>query len=541
VKVYSGKSVFPGIAFGAVRLLKRQEFRIDESPSEDPEAEWALFETVKKQTDGELEALYEKTKAEVGEEDANIIDVQRMILEDGDFLEAVEDLIKNESCRAAHATAKAGKQFADFFAGLEDPYMRARSADMADVSHRMVGLLLGKQDSFTLHEPSIVAAEDLSPSETLQLDKKLIRAFVTRKGSTTSHTAILARTFKIPSLVQAEIPLDDDMDGKAAAVDGHEGLVYVEPGEEIRRNLETRKRRDEEERRELEQVRGLPTVTKDGRKVELFANIGSVEDMEAALKEDAEGIGLFRSEFLYLGREDIPGEEEQFSAYRRVAEGMAGKKVVIRTMDIGADKQAAYLGLEEEANPALGYRAIRICFDRPDLFRTQLRAIYRASAYGKIAVMFPMITSLWELQYCKKAAGEVRQELSREGIKTGEVELGIMIETPAAALCAAELAEEADFFSVGTNDLTQYTLAIDRQNEKLGRFMDTHHPAILRLLRMTVEGARHGGIWAGICGELAADPEMTETLIKMGYDELSVSPAFVLETRKRIREMNIGQ
>ncbi|MDR1898932.1 MAG: phosphoenolpyruvate--protein phosphotransferase, partial [Treponema sp.] len=486
-------------------------------------------------------AIYEKTKAEIGEEDANIIDVQRMILEDGDFLEAVENLIRGESCRAAHAAARAGRQFAEFFAGLDDPYMRARSADMADVSRRMVGLLLNKRESFTLREPSVVVAEDLSPSETLQLDKKLIRAFITRRGSTNSHTAILARTFKIPSLVQTDIPLDDGIDGRPMAVDGHEGFVYLEPDEETRQRLEARKRRDEEERRELEQVRGLPTVTRGGRKVELFANIGSVEDMEAALKEDAEGIGLFRSEFLYLGREDLPGEEEQFNAYRAVAEGMGGRKVVIRTMDIGADKQAAYLGLGKEENPALGYRAIRICFDRPDLFKTQLRAIYRASSYGKIAVMFPMITSLWELQHCKKTAAEVRQELSREGIVAGDVELGIMIETPAAALCAAELAREADFFSVGTNDLTQYTLAIDRQNEKLSRFMDTHHPALLRLLRMTVEGAHAGGIWAGICGELAADPEMTETLIEMGYDELSVSPAFILGTRKRIREMKGGQ
>jgi phosphotransferase system enzyme I (PtsI) len=539
VKVYSGKGVFPGIAFGAARLLRRQEFSVDESPSASPEDEWALFEAAKKRTDEELEAIYEKTKAETGEEDANIIDVQRMILEDGDFLEAVEDLIKNESCRAAHAVARAGKQFADLFAGLDDPYMKARSADMADVSRRSVGLLLDRRETFALHEPSVVVADDLSPSETLQLDRKLIRAFVTRKGSTNSHTAILARTLRIPSLVQAEIPLDDGMNGKTMAVDAHEGTVYLEPDGETRRRLETRKSRDGEERRELERMRGLPTVTRDGRKVELFSNIGSVEDMEAALNEDAEGIGLFRSEFLYLGREDFPGEEEQFDAYRKVAEGMGGRKVVIRTMDIGADKQAAYLGLEKEANPALGYRAIRICFDRPDLFRTQLRAIYRASSHGKIAVMFPMITSLWELRLCRKTAEEVRRELSDGGVTTGDVELGIMIETPAAALCAAELAREADFFSVGTNDLTQYTLAIDRQNEKLGRFMDTRHPALLRLLRMTVEGAHKAGIWAGICGELAADPEMTETLIEMGYDELSVSPACILETRKRIREINI--
>ncbi|MDR0588939.1 MAG: phosphoenolpyruvate--protein phosphotransferase [Spirochaetaceae bacterium] len=539
MKVYSGKGVFPGIAFGIAWLFKRQELSIDESPSLSPKDEWALFEAAKKQTDEELEALFEKTKAEIGEEDANIIDVQRMILEDGDFLEAVEDLIKNESCRAAHAVARAGKRFADFFASLEDPYMKARSADMADVSRRIVELLLGKRESFVLHEPSVIVAEDLSPSETLQLDKKLIRAFVTRRGSTNSHTAILARTFKIPSLVQAEIPLDDSMNGKAMAVDGHGGAVYLEPDEETLSRLETRQRRDEDARRELERMRGLPTVTRGGRKLELFGNIGGVEDIEAALNEDAEGIGLFRSEFLYLGREGPPGEEEQFNAYRRVAERMGGKKVVIRTMDIGADKQASWMGLEEEANPALGYRAIRICYDRPDLFRTQLRAIYRASAYGTIAVMFPMITSLWELQQCRKTAEEVRRELSDEGIRTGDVELGIMIETPAAALCAAELAREADFFSVGTNDLTQYTLAIDRQNEKLARFMDPHHPALLRLLRMIVEGAHKAGIWAGICGELAADPEMTETLIEMGYDELSVSPAFILETRKRIREMNI--
>jgi phosphotransferase system enzyme I (PtsI) len=388
--------------------------------------------------------------------------------------------------------------------------------------------------------PAVSVADDLSPSETLQLDKRFVRAFVIRRGSLTSHTAILARSLKIPSLIQCDIPLDPALQGKEAAVDGHDGTVYVEPNGDLRKTLEKRRAADCQAAQALEELRGKPAITRDGRRVELFANIGGVEDMEAALAGDAEGIGLFRSEFLYLGRKDLPGEEEQFEAYRRVIAGMGGRRVIIRTIDIGADKKADYLGLEAEENPALGCRGIRLCFDRPDVFLTQLRAIYRAAAFGKAAIMFPMISSLWELRRCKEAAAQAAEELVRQGNAAGKPELGIMIETPAAALIAGDLAREADFFSVGTNDLTQYTLAVDRQNEKLAPFMDPHHPAILRLLGMVVESAHEAGIRAGICGELAADPDLTGTFLKMGYDELSVSPAFILGLRGRIRAMDLS-
>ena len=537
LKQFSGKTVFPGIAFGKATLLIKEELAMDKTPCSDPGVEWTAFTDAIKSADRQLAALFEKTREELGEEEALIVDVQRMMLQDDDFLDAVKDLIENEASRAAYAVDRVGKQFYDQFAALDDPYMQARAPDIADLSRRLVSNITGIDTTFTLTGPSVVIAEDLTPSDTLSLDKKMIRAFVTRKGSTNSHTAILARILKIPSLVQSDISLNKDFDGKAAAVDGHAGIVYIDPDETINKKLKQREEADKAEEKSLEALRGLPTVTKSGKKIELAANIGSVEDLKAVVENDAEGIGLFRSEFLYMGRSNYPGEEEQFKAYKAAAEALKGKRVIIRTLDIGADKQAAYFGLPSEENPALGYRAVRICLDRTDMFKTQLRALYRAAAFGRIAVMFPMIASVWELKRCKELAAEARAEAEKNGKATGEIELGIMVETPAAALCADDLAKEAAFFSVGTNDLTQYTLAIDRQNADLDKYLDIHHPALLKLLEMIATSAHKAGIWAGICGELASDPEMTASFVKMGYDELSVSPAFILGLRKRIREM----
>ena len=534
---YSGKTVFQGVAFGKSTLLIKEELVLDKSPCANPDDEWTVFTGAVQTADKQLEVLFEKTRKELGEEEALIIDVQRMMLQDDDFLEAVKDLIQKETSRAAYAVERVGKQFYDQFAALDDPYMQARAPDIADLSRRLVSIITGTEVAFTLTEPSIVIAEDLTPSDTLSLDKKMIRAFVTRKGSTNSHTAILARILKIPSIVQSDIPLNKGFYGKEAAVDGHAGVVYIEPDEATSKKLKKLEEADKAEKKSLETLRGLPSVTKSGKKIELAANIGSVEDLQAVLDNDAEGIGLFRSEFLYMGRNNYPGEEEQFNAYKTVAEALKGKRVIIRTLDIGADKQAAYFGLPKEENPALGYRAVRICLDRTDMFKTQLRALYRAAAFGKIAVMFPMITSVWELKRCKELAAEARAELIKQGKTAGDIELGIMVETPAAALCADELAKEAAFFSVGTNDLTQYTLALDRQNADLDKYLDTHHPALVKLLAMIAVSAHKAGIWAGICGELAADPEMTASLVSMGYDELSVSPSFILGLRKRIREM----
>jgi phosphotransferase system enzyme I (PtsI) len=534
---FSGKTVFPGVAFGKARLLIKADLSVDTSPSGDPDAEWKVFKAAVQTADGQLAILYEKTKQDLGEEEAMIIDVQRMMLEDEDFLEAVEAFIRNEKSRAAYAVDRVGKQLYDQFDALDDPYMKARAPDIADISRRLTAILTGADTAFSLSAPSIVIAEDLTPSDTLGLDKKLVRAFVTRQGSTNSHTAILARILKIPSIVQADIPLDRNFEGKNAAVDGHTGKIYLEPDGDTEKQLREKQEKDKAEEKSLEALRGLPTVTKSGKKIELAANIGGVEDMEAVLSNDAEGIGLFRSEFLYLGRNNYPGEEEQFAAYKQVAAAMKGKRVVLRTLDIGADKQAEYFGIDKEDNPALGYRAVRICIDRPEIFKTQLRALYRAAAFGNVAVMFPMIASHWELKRCKELAAEAQHELEEKNIPFGKIDLGIMVETPAAALCAEELAKEAAFFSVGTNDLTQYTLAIDRQNAHLEPFLDIHHPALIKLLQYIVDSAHKAGIWAGICGELASDSEMTETFISMGYDELSVSPAFILGMRKRIREL----
>jgi phosphotransferase system enzyme I (PtsI) len=541
MECYSGKSVYPGVSFGAVFQIKKIQPIIDESPAKDTQSEWERFEEAIQYADTELELLYNKTLEEIGSEEADIIDVQRKILIDEDFLEAVRVCIMAEGRRAAYAVSKTGKFFYETFAALDNPYMRARALDIRDVERRIIRILTGGQEELKLPEPSIVIADDLSPSETVQLDKALVRAFIIRHGSTNSHTAILARTLRIPSLIQTDIPLDAEFSACFAAVDAHNGKFYLEPDEAIIRTLESLRDNDKKEEAALDKFRGLSSITKDGIEVLVYANIGGPEDLEAVLANDAEGIGLFRSEFLYLSRDDYPSEDEQFEAYRSVAEGMKGRPVIIRTLDIGADKKIPYFELAQEENPALGFRAIRICFEKVDVFKTQLRAIYRASAFGNISVMFPMIASLWELRRCKEIAAEVREELAAEGIAFKELPLGIMIETPAAVLIADELAKEADFFSVGTNDLTQYTLAVDRQNEKLSPFSDPHHPAILKLLQLTAESAQRAGIIAGICGELASDPELTEFLVQIGYRELSVSPGFILKIRQKIRSLRTGK
>lgn len=539
MEVYQGKGVFHGIAFGTVHLLQKQDTAIENTYVQDTATEWERFLAAKHETDLQLEALFEKTKVEIGEDEAMIIDVQRLMLEDGDFGDAIEKCIRQEHCNAAFAVSKTGKEFSAFFASLEDPYMKARATDVLDVAHRLTDVLLGRRSSLQFTHPVIVVADDLTPSETLQMNKAMVRAFVVRRGSSNSHTAILAKIMNIPCIVQtADVPITPELNGKEMIVDGGRGICYLEPDEATRMEMLAKQAEEQQTRELLDSMRGLPTITKDGRKIKLYSNIGNVEDLEAVLENDSEGIGLFRSEFLYLGRQDYPTEDELFEAYRKVVEGMGRKQVIIRTLDIGADKKVDYFKLDEEENPALGLRGIRICIDRPELFKTQLRAIYRASAFGSIAIMFPMITSLWEVRRCKELAAEVRSELTDQGVYIGEVELGIMVETPSAVIIADTLAKEVEFFSVGTNDLTQYALAIDRQNSKLDKFYDPRHPAVLEMLRMIAAAAKNNGIWAGICGELAADPELTSVFVNMGYQELSVSPVYTLEMRKRIRDMD---
>ena len=534
---YKGKGVFPGVAFGIAHILKNAAPVADNGLIENTEDEWSSFIAAKEKVDHQLAALFEKTKREIGEDEAMIIDIQRVMLVDGDFNETVEEIISSEKRSAAYATAQAGKHFAAFFESLDDPYMKARSVDIADVSNRLVQTLLGTDIDLQLYEPSIVIAEDLAPSETLQMDKSKIRAFVIRKGSANSHTAILARSMNIPCIIQCDIALDESFIGKEMAVDGESGMCFLEPSEEKRKELQDKQDKEIEHRKLFDSMKGLPTVTKDGRKIRLYSNIGGVDDVDNVLKNDSEGIGLFRTEFLYLSRSDYPSEDEQFDAYRKVAERMEGKQVIIRTLDIGADKQVSYFGLDAEENPALGLRGIRICIERPDIFQTQLRAIYRASAFGNVAIMFPMIVSLWEVRHCVEIAEKVRGDLINEGVAVSKVEIGIMIETPASVMVADDLAKEVDFFSVGTNDLTQYILAIDRQNDKLERFYDPHHPAVMNALKMIARAAKDNNIWAGICGELAADTDVTEAVVNMGFSELSVSPVYTLGLRKAIREI----
>lgn len=536
--VCQGKSVLKGIAIGKIYLYEKQEYVLEQKQVADAEAEVARFEAAKETAIGQLDDLYEKALAEAGEEQAMIFDVHKMMLDDGDYLDAITGLIRSEKVNAEYAVHTTGEQFAAVFASMDDDYMKARSADVKDISGRVIRILAGIGDgSIASEEPVILLADDLTPSETVSLDKSKILAFVTRNGSANSHTAILARSMNIPALVQTDVELLKEYHGMDAVVDGLDGKLYLDPEEAVLAELVQKKEACGRERAELEKLIGLDNVTRDGRKINVYANIGSPEDVDKVLLNDAGGIGLFRSEFLYLGREDYPSEEEQFEIYKEVLSRMEGKKVIIRTLDIGADKQVDYFKLPKEENPAMGYRAIRICLDRIDVFKIQLRAIYRASVYGTAAIMFPMIISVKEILRIKEIVEEVKAELTAAGIEIAPVELGIMVETPAAVMISEELAKEVSFFSIGTNDLTQYTLAIDRQNQSLDTIYDSHHPAVLRMIRMTIENGHKGGAWVGICGELGADTTLTKTFVDMGIDELSVSPTYVLGLRKAIREI----
>lgn len=536
--VCQGKSVLKGIAIGKIYLYEKQEYVLEQKQVADAEAEVARFEAAKETAIGQLDDLYEKALAEAGEEQAMIFDVHKMMLDDGDYLDAITGLIRSEKVNAEYAVHTTGEQFAAVFASMDDEYMKARSADVKDISGRVIRILAGIGDgSIASEEPVILLADDLTPSETVSLDKSKILAFVTRNGSANSHTAILARSMNIPALVQTDVELLKEYHGIDAVVDGLDGKLYLDPEEAVLAELVQKKEACGRERAELEKLIGLDNVTRDGRKINVYANIGSPEDVDKVLLNDAGGIGLFRSEFLYLGREDYPSEEEQFEIYKEVLSRMEGKKVIIRTLDIGADKQVDYFKLPKEENPAMGYRAIRICLDRIDVFKTQLRAIYRASVYGTAAIMFPMIISVKEILRIKEIVEEVKAELTAAGIEIAPIELGIMVETPAAVMISEELAKEVSFFSIGTNDLTQYTLAIDRQNQSLDTIYDSHHPAVLRMIQMTIENGHKGGAWVGICGELGADTTLTKTFVDMGIDELSVSPTYVLGLRKAIREI----
>lgn len=531
----NGKKIFNGVAIGKLKFYSKVENQIIRKKIEDTEAEIARYEMAKAEAIEQLHGLYDKALKEVGQMNAEIFDVHAMMLEDDDYNDSVHNIINSQSINAEYAVGITGDNFAEMFASMDDEYFKARSADIKDITERVLSILSGNAGSTEIGgEPVIIVAEDLAPSETVQMDKSKLLAFVTRMGSSNSHTAILARTMGIPALVGVEI--QPDWNGKMGIVDGYTGTLIIDPEESILEEYRRKKEQDDEQKKLLHTLRGKETVTKSGQKINLYANIGNVSDLASVLKNDAGGIGLFRSEFLYLESEDFPTEEEQFKAYRQVAETMAGKKVIIRTLDIGADKQVDYFNLDKEDNPAMGYRAIRICLTQPEIFKTQLRALFRASAYGNIAIMYPMITSVEEVRQIKEISKAVREELESAGVEVGEVEEGIMIETPAAAVISDLLAKEVDFFSIGTNDLTQYTLAIDRQNAKLDTFYNAHHEAVLRLIKLVTDNAHKEGIWAGICGELGADMELTETFLKMGLDELSVSPGCILPIRKIIRD-----
>ena len=529
-----GKSVFSGIAIGKCKIFGKKDQVVKRSKVTDTDLEIKRFTQTKEQAKSQLAALYEKALKEVGEANAAIFEVHQMMLDDLDYVESITNMISSQGINAEYAVATTGDNFAEMFAAMDDDYMRERAADVKDISNRVIHILQGGSEQAGLgDQPVIVLADDLAPSETVQLDKSKVLSFVTRHGSTNSHTAILARTMNIPALIGVDYP--EDAEGHMAVVDGRNGVFLLDPTEEELTKYEALRQEEVEKARLLQELKGKENVTKAGRKIALYANIGGVGDVASVLANDAGGIGLFRSEFLYLETEDYPSEEQQFKAYRTVAENMAGKKVIIRTLDIGADKQVDYFGLEHEENPAMGYRAIRICLDRKEIFKTQLRAIYRASYYGNISIMFPMIISVDEVKAAKEMCATVQEELKSEGIPYGKVELGIMIETPAAVMISDLLAKEVDFFSVGTNDLTQYTLAIDRQNPKLDNIYDAHHLAILRMLRMIIDNGHKEGCWVGICGELGADVTLTDTFIKMGIDELSVSPSMILKVREQIR------
>ena len=531
---YTGKSIFKGVAIGRIMIYGKKEQPVKREKIEDTDAEVRRYEAAKEKAIADLGELYEDAVKKVGRDNAEIFNVHAMLLQDDDFNDSIHNMIESQKVNAEYAAAVTGENFSKMFAEMDDDYFKARSADMKDIAERLVKVLSGREDKTVFDQPVIIAADDLMPSETVQLDKDKVIAFVTRYGSSNSHTAILARTMNIPALIN--IPVDPSWDGQMAIVDGHTGTLYLDPEASTLAEEQKKLDQDLEQRRLLQELKGKPNVTLDGREINLFANIGGPKDLVSVLQNDAGGIGLFRSEFLYIGRDELPTEEEQFQAYKQVAETMAGRLVVIRTLDIGADKKADYLHLEPEANPALGFRAIRICLTRPEIFRTQLRALFRASAFGNIAIMYPMITSLEEIRQIREIADSVKKELDDAGVPyKKDIQQGIMIETPAAAIMTDVLAPEVDFFSIGTNDLTQYTLAMDRQNDKLDAFYQPHHPAILRLIQTTIENGHKGGAWVGICGELGADTTLTETFIQMGVDELSVSPAMVLPVREAIR------
>lgn len=533
-----GKSVFGGVSIGKIMFYKRNEKVIKRTHVDDVDAEWKRFCDAKDTAVSQLKELYDKAIEDVGEANAMIFEIHQMMLEDLDYLESIENIIRTQEVNAEFAVATTADNFAQMFAAMDDAYMQGRAADVKDVSERVLDILCGVSGGMKeMTEPCIIAADDLAPSETVQLDKSKVLGFATMYGSSNSHTAILARTMNIPAVIGLGEDLLTKYDGKMAVIDGFTGMLYIDPDEETMKVMEEKRAKDQEQKALLEQLKGKENVTKSGQKINVYANIGNVSDVGAVLKNDAGGIGLFRSEFLYLENSDFPTEEQQFAVYKQVAENMAGKKVIIRTLDIGADKQVDYFGLDKEENPALGYRAIRICLTRKEIFKTQLRALYRAAMFGNISIMFPMIISVAEVHEIKAIIAEVKEELKYEGIPfKDDVELGVMIETPASVMISRELAKEVDFFSVGTNDLTQYTLAIDRQNAKLDKFYDPHHPAVLAMIKMAADNAHAEGAWIGICGELGADLELTEEFLKMGLDELSVSPAMVLPLRKRIRE-----
>ena len=534
---YTGKSIFKGIAIGKILFYQKGEQPVKRMKIEDTAEQIKRYEDARAKAAEQLQGLYEKALKEVGEANAAVFEVHQMMLEDDDYIDSVVNIIETQQVNAEFAVATTGDNFAKMFAEMEDDYFKARAADVKDISERMVNILSGNESGGALgDEPVIVVAEDLAPSETVQMDKEKLLAFVTRLGSANSHTAILARTMNIPALI--EVDIKEEWNGKMAVVDGYTGTFYIDPDEETLKKMQEKKEEDIKARELLQELKGKEDITVDGKHIKLYANIGGVKDVTSVLANDAAGIGLFRSEFLYLEADNYPDEEAQFQAYTTVAENMAGKKVIVRTLDIGADKQVDYFNLDHEENPAMGYRAIRICLDRRDIFRTQLRALLRASAYGNIGIMYPMIISVDEVKEIKKIVESIKAELTEKGIEYGEVEQGIMIETPAAVMISDLLAEEVDFFSIGTNDLTQYTLAIDRQNSKLDNIYDSHHPAVLRMIQKTIENGHKAGCWVGICGELGADMTLTETFLKMGIDELSVSPTFVLPIRKLIREMS---
>ena len=538
MKVATGKSILNGIAIGTIRCLRRPAVQAAVSSTLTPEEERKRFEQARRQAQAQLKALYDNAVSEVGEENAAIFDIHSMMLDDEDYLDAVRCIIDTQGATAEHAVHTTGENFAAAFAAMDDTYMQARAVDVRDISRRVVHILAGVQEEQQWDQPFILMADDLTPSQTVQLDKSLLLGFVTRHGSSNSHTAILARTMGIPALSGVEI--DESWDGQPAVLDGYNHCLYIDPTDDLLTSMEAKRRADAEQASLLQGLKKKPNITLDGHEIKVYANIGNASDVGLVLQNDAQGIGLFRSEFIYLDRKDYPSEEVQFAIYKRVVETMAGRKVIIRTLDIGADKQADYFGLEKEENPAMGFRAIRVCLTRRDMFKAQLRAILRAAAYGTVSIMFPMIISVREVRDAKELLEDCRRELLEQGLPVGKVEIGIMVETPAAVMLANELAQEVQFFSLGTNDLTQYTLAIDRQNPRLEPFYDPHHPAVLRMIQATVDAGHRHGCWVGICGELGADLSMTETFLRMGVDELSVSPAAVLPLRKRIRSLDLS-